>query len=284
MNFILQKRCLPAGWYPETEKEVGLFIDSCPRPGERTSRLCVVPHAGWFFSGELAWQGISSLRPAPAVIILGGHMAPGHTLAVYDCDAFETPLGNAPCDRDFVKKLFAALPCKADFAKDNTVEVQLPFIKYAFPQAKIAALRVPPSETAAELGRFLCQLCEGESPPVIVASTDLTHYGPNYDFSPKGSGLEAEKWAREENDKPFLEALAAMDYRQILKLGHDGYAACSAGAAAAAAVCAKGLGLKGRVLRYANSMEPPAGSEGRGSPPEKHRSSSFVGYGVVVWE
>jgi AmmeMemoRadiSam system protein B len=271
MNFILQKRCLPPGWYPETENGIRGFIASCPQPGERTSRLCVVPHAGWFFSGELAWQGISSLKPAHSVIILGGHLPPGNTLCVYDCDAFETPLGNARADRDFLEQLASALPCKADFARDNTVEVQLPFVKYAFPQAKIAALRVPPSDIAAELGGFLCRACgQSESPPVIVASTDLTHYGPNYDFSPRGAGPQAEKWVREENDKPFLEALAALDYQQVLRRGRDGFAACSSGAAAAAAVCAAGLGLGGRVLRYATSLE-------------KHRSSSFVGYGVVVY-
>jgi AmmeMemoRadiSam system protein B len=271
MNFILQKRSLPPGWYPETEKEVGRFIASCPRPEERVSRLCVVPHAGWFFSGELAWQGISSLTPADTVIILGGHLPPGNTLPIYDCDAFETPLGNARTDRDFLEKLAGSLPCTADFARDNTVEVQLPFVKYAFPQAKIAALRVPPSGIAVELGQFLCGLCRrGESPPVIVASTDLTHYGPNYDFSPRGSGPQAEEWVREENDKPFLEALAALDYRQVLRRGRDDFAACSPGAAAAAAVCAAGLGLGGRVVSYATSLE-------------KHRSSSFVGYGVVVF-
>ncbi|MDR1625827.1 MAG: AmmeMemoRadiSam system protein B [Spirochaetia bacterium] len=268
MNFILQKRCLPAGWYPETEKDIVGFIASCPPPEERAARLCVVPHAGWFFSGELAWQGISSLSPADTIIILGGHLPPGDTLRVYDCDAFETPLGNAQCDRGFLEKLAAALPCKADFARDNTVEVQLPFVKYAFPRARIAALRVPPSGIAAELGQFLCGL--GESPVAIVASTDLTHYGPNYDFSPHGCGPQAEKWAREENDLPFLEALAAMDCRQVLQRGQGGSAACSAGAAAAAAACAAGLGLGGRVVRYATSLE-------------KHRSSSFVGYGVVVF-
>lgn len=272
MNFILQKRCLPAGWYPETEKDTRLFISSCPQPPKRDSRLCVVPHAGWFFSGELAWQGIASLVPSPTVIILGGHLPEGNVLSVYDCDAFQTPLGNAETDRDFVKKLCAALPCKADSARDNTVEVQLPFVKYAFPQAKIAALRVPPSDIAAELGQFLRGLfrADGES-PVIIASTDLTHYGPNYDFSPQGSGTRAEKWAREENDMPFLEALAALDYQQVLKRGHDGCAACSSGAAAAAAVCAAGLGLRGRIAAYATSLE-------------KHHSSSFVGYGLVLFE
>jgi AmmeMemoRadiSam system protein B len=190
----------------------------------------------------------------------------------YDCDAFETPLGNAETDRDFLANLTAHLPCGADAARDNTVEVQLPFVKSAFPHARVAGLRVPPSRSAADLGRFLAKLCAapGEKVPVIIASTDLTHYGPNYDFTPHGAGPRAAKWAREKNDMPFLEALAAMDYQEVLRRGHEEHAACSSGAAAAAAVCAAELGLSGRILRYASSLE-------------KHNSSSFVGYGVVAF-
>ncbi|MDR1932161.1 MAG: AmmeMemoRadiSam system protein B [Spirochaetales bacterium] len=278
-NFILQKRCLSSGWYPDTEEGVRLFIEALEAdsgsgeqpagPRERTSRLCVVPHAGWFFSGSLAWQGISSLAPAGTVIVLGGHLPPGDTLMVYDCDAFETPLGQLVTDRALLEKLMAGLPCRADLARDNTVEVQLPFIKYAFPQAKVVGLRVPPSRAASSLGHFLTGLCT-EADIVVAASTDLTHYGPNYAFTPKGAGPAAESWVKEENDAPFLEALAAMDYARVLKQGHEGRAACSSGAAAAAAVCAAGLSLSGHISGYATSLE-------------KHRSPSFVGYGVVLY-
>ena len=192
---------------------------------------------------------------------------------MYDCDAFETPLGNTASDRDFLETLAARLPCEPDHAQDNTVEVLLPFVAYAFPQAKIAGLRVPPSEIAAQLGHLLAALSaeKGARSLAIVASTDLTHYGPQYNFTPRGTGPAAENWAREENDLPFLEALAAKDYTEILRRGQGGHAACCAGAAAAAAVCAADLGLTGRTALYATSRD-------------KHAASSFVGYGVVVFE
>ena len=272
MNFILQKRCLPLGWYPGTQKEIQAFINTCRPPAEGPARLCAVPHAGWFFSGELAWQGISSLAPAETVVVLGGHLPPGDSLLFCDCDAFETPLGNAETDRELLSALAGSLPCKPDRGSDNTIEVQLPFVKYAFPGAKVAALRVPPSDIAAELGHFLASRIrekEGRS-LAIVASTDLTHYGPNYNFTPHGIGPAAEKWMREENDMPFLEALAALDYKEVLRRGNKDHAACSAGAAAAAAVCASDLGLRGRITGYATSSE-------------KQASSSFVGYGVVCF-
>ena len=269
-NFILQTRGLPPGWYPHDCEETRAFIQACPQPKERQAQACVVPHAGWFFSGELAWEGIASLASAQTVVILGGHLPPAGSLMFYDCDAFETPLGNVETDRDFLKNLSASLPCRPDGSRDNTVEVQLPFVKYAFPNAKVAGLRVPPSEIAVELGRFLAglQKARGENALVVIASTDLTHYGPNYEFTPRGTGPAAVKWAREENDMPFLDALLRMDHKEVLRRGSEDHAACSAGAAAAAAVCAAELGLKGRLEHYANSLE-------------KHASSSFVGYGVV---
>jgi AmmeMemoRadiSam system protein B len=268
---MLQKRCLPPSWYPETEEEVRRTLKSWAPGPERTARLCVVPHAGWFFSGELAWQGISALAPAQTVVILGGHLPPGDSLRVYDCDAFETPLGLLETDRKLLERLRAELPSRADTAPDNTVEVHLPLVKCALPSAKVVGLRVPPSATARKLGRLLARLCSGEGCSIAVAaSTDLTHYGPNYDFAPRGGGPEAVRWVQEENDASFLEALVLQDAEQILSRGLNKRAACSPGAAAAAAVCAAGLGLTGRIARYATSLE-------------KGRSSSFVGYGVVIY-
>ena len=41
---------------------------------------------------------------------------------------------------------------------------------------------------------------------LAFGSTDLTHYGPNYGWAPKGRGPEAVKWVKEVNDKRFIDA------------------------------------------------------------------------------
>ena len=40
---------------------------------------------------------------------------------------------------------------------------------------------------------------------VCIGSTDLTHYGPKYGFTPEGAGLSGIEWAKEANDKSFID-------------------------------------------------------------------------------
>ncbi|MDR2588947.1 MAG: AmmeMemoRadiSam system protein B [Spirochaetales bacterium] len=264
-------RNLPSGWYPETEEEILSSIASWLPAREKKAKLCVVPHAGWFFSGALAWQGITALSPAKTLIVLGGHLSPHSPILASFCDAFETPLGPLETDTALLEEISSEIHLQPDTPGDNTTEIQLPLIKHAFPQAKALCLRVPPGSLALALGGLLARLAHEGRSLAVVASTDLTHYGPGYGFAPKGTGPSAEKWVKEENDAPFLAALAAGDYNEALRLGLAHKAACSAGAAAAAALCAGELQLRGRIAAYATSLD-------------KHTASSFVGYGVVVYE
>ena len=55
----IRERMLPAGWYPEDPDIVKTVMRKWSRSaGEIRSQAvaCVVPHAGWDFSGELAFS------------------------------------------------------------------------------------------------------------------------------------------------------------------------------------------------------------------------------------
>ena len=52
---------------------------------------------------------------------------------------------------------------------------------------------------------------------LVFGSTDLTHYGPNYGWSPKGYGPEAVKWVKEVNDKKFIDQALKLDGPGMLK-------------------------------------------------------------------
>ena len=50
---------LPSGWYPDSAEKTAGFLSNIPLPTTRQSGwACIVPHAGWSFSGKLAAQGI----------------------------------------------------------------------------------------------------------------------------------------------------------------------------------------------------------------------------------
>jgi AmmeMemoRadiSam system protein B len=105
----------------------------------------------------------------------------------------------------------------------------------------------------------------------VVGSTDLTHYGPNYGFVPKGAGAEAERWVRDVNDRRFIDALVSMDERAARDHAVREHSACSAGGAIAAMAFAREQGAtRGDLVAYRTSREV-------------HLSDSFVGYAAVLY-
>ncbi|MCZ6750009.1 MAG: AmmeMemoRadiSam system protein B, partial [SAR324 cluster bacterium] len=100
-----------------------------------------------------------------------------------------------------------------------------------------------------------------------VASTDLTHYGSNYDFEPKGRGPQALEWVRTVNDPAFIRAVEAGDGTSLLKRAESDRSACSAGSVAAINEIAQGRGQRFRVFDYATSADVAGGDTG-----------NFVGY------
>ena len=83
---------------------------------------------------------------------------------------------------------------------------------------------------------------------LAFGSTDLTHYGPNYGFAPKGDGAEALKWVKEVNDKHFIDQALKLDGPGMLQAASQDQSACSAGGAVAAVAVATGEGARRALL------------------------------------
>ncbi|HTP58015.1 MAG TPA: AmmeMemoRadiSam system protein B, partial [Spirochaetia bacterium] len=183
-----RKRFLPPGWYPSGAEGVTDAIKAMARSFTRRPPehgiAGVIPHAGWEFSGGLAFEVMSCLsRSIDTIVIIGGHLGPSDGILCAMEDTFQTPLGSLHADgwlRDTVSR---PLALQEDSCADNSVEIQLPFAKYLFPDAGMLWLRAAPSEEAVKLGVALAAAGrEGGRCLAIVGSTDLTHYGPNYGF------------------------------------------------------------------------------------------------------
>jgi len=267
---------LPSGWYPgsaaRTSAQIAEFLASSREPAER-ALAGIVPHAGWAFSGRIALGVIRRLRgEAETVVVVGGHLPPRAGLLAAFEQGYETPLGDLEADLELLEYLRARIAIQEDRSADNTVEIQLPFIKHLYPKARTLALRAAPSAQAVRLGELLAEAGKSlKRSLVVVGSTDLTHYGPNYGFIPHGLGKEAVRWVREVNDRRLVEALLALDCERALELAAAEGSACSAGAGAASASFARRLGVgQGKLVEYATSYE-------------EHRSDSFVGYAGIIY-
>jgi len=143
----------------------------------------IVPHAGYMYSGHVAACGVRWLakRGVPdRVVILGAdHTGIGVPVCTDDHDAWHTPLGDAPIDRDACR-LLADAGIGADrtaFVREHSVEVVLPFLQAAFgAMMPFVPIRVgtAASDTYARLGELLAGVVGDHG--ALVVSSDFTHY------------------------------------------------------------------------------------------------------------
>jgi len=247
----------------------------------------IVPHAGWTFSGSLAALVFLAIKQQHEkvhtfVIFGAAHGYFGQSPAVYDRGSWITPLGEIAVDEELADAVLSAGLVVSDASAhraEHSIEVQVPFIQYLFPGAKILPIIVPPREQAVALGNSIGQIVNKDKHKKIVCigSTDLTHYGPRYGFTPMGVSEDALKWADSVNDKKFIDLALKLEPERLLASAAENCNACGAGAAAAAIAAAKQIGkTEGLLLVHANSNEVMLRKMGT-------TSADSVGYAAIVF-
>jgi AmmeMemoRadiSam system protein B len=277
----LRKPSLPPGWYPRRAEEIERFLASFKRPadGPGGARIAVAPHAGWYYSGAVAARAAASLDPgAETVVVAGGHLPAGYpALAAFE-DAAATPLGNMEMDAEFRDLIQKELRCAPDQYRDNTVEVQLPMLKHFFPEARLVWLRLPAENSSFEAGKIIARAAArlGRK-AVLLGSTDLTHYGDNYGYSPWGRGQKALDWVKNVNDAGFIGAVLEDKPEEALRHVETALSACSAGAVLACLGFARETRAGPAELIAHTTSADVSLAAGEDVP------DSFVGYAAISW-
>jgi AmmeMemoRadiSam system protein B len=276
----VRSRMLPPGWYPGSQSgcisEIDSFVAGVkPLPAGTKVYGGMMPHAGWYFSGKLAAQVFylnAQVTQPQVVCIFGGHLGGNSPPLLVNEDAWETPLGEVPLATEFYKPLLAKMTMQPEYPGDNTIEVNMPLIKHFFPQSQVLAIRSPQSNAALKLGEAVAEVARELGKTIFFfGSADLTHYGPNYGWAPKGTGAAAVQWVKEINDKRFMDAVLQLDALGAVNAANQDQSSCSAGAPAAAIAAAQKMGAtKALLVDYYTSYDVMPGD-------------SFVGYGGVVW-
>ncbi len=242
----------------------------------------IVPHAGWRFSGAICGKvlGYLASKRSPQTIVFTGtvHVPEVRYPSTMTMGTWRTPVGDMDVDCEFAQRLVATglvQDFPQGFVREHSIEVPLPMTILAFPRAWLVPLMVPPTVSGVELGQAVAEVGRALGRDLLLlASSDLTHYGPNYGFTPVGLGEPALQWTRTENDRAILEAIERLEAERIVPMVAKRRNACGPAAIATVLAGARQLGAqRGYILEYATSHDVlPMG------PPD-----NFVGYvGAVL--
>ena len=274
----IREYSLPIGWFPRDPDDLsGIISGYLDQYGqEGLSRAVIAPHAGWYYCGHLMALSCASLdRDAKTIVVIGGHLPSGYPALFAMEDAVRTPLGIMPIDKELRAELQKELGISRrswaeDKYKDNTIEVLLPMVRYFFPKAELLWLRLPCEIASFKTGKLLSETAARLGKKInVIGSTDLTHYGRNYGFSPHGSGEAALHWVRDVNDAAFIKAVESCDPDEVLRCAQQNSSSCSAGAV---------LGTMGfadsgaKLLKYGTSADM-----------DDRVPDSFVGYASIIF-
>jgi AmmeMemoRadiSam system protein B/AmmeMemoRadiSam system protein A len=150
------------------------------------------------YSGQTAAYGIKAAKAKYSRIIVIGlshQVAMPDVLSVPRLTDYRTAMGEIPLDTEFINKLlqnpiFRDIP--QAYESEHSVLIQLPLLQYRFSDFKlvpIVAGQCSP-ETIGKAAAILKSMVDSET--LIIASSDFTHYGPNYNYIPFAQNVLAE--------------------------------------------------------------------------------------------
>ncbi len=246
----------------------------------------LVPHAGWVCSGRVAgltWRALAQRAAKPTIFLTGSvHTVDLDGPALDSADAWHTPLGEVAVDaalREALGELDGFDTFDPAHKHEHALEVQLPMLRRLWGDSvRFVPCMIPPVADAPRWGRALGELFnDWPAPVLVVASSDLTHYGAAYDFSPHGAGAAGHRWAHEVNDTRLLERVQQMQAEPIVRESVEQRSACGGGAIAAVIAAAHAMGARhGYVLEQTDSAR-----ELTAQGYDEHDQS--VGYASVVF-
>ena len=238
-------------FYPSDEKKLALEIEKYTSSANKKSfaRGCVVPHAGYLYSGHVAGAVYSEIEiPARCILLGPRHFPGGEAMAIISEGSWRTPFGDAQIDSELAAELKRACPLLREdrmaHEREHSLEVQIPFLQQLaanlrFVPVVLATQRYQDLET---LGHAVARVIEAHTEPVVlIASTDMNHY-------------ESDAITRTKDHKA-IDRMLALDPRGLYDLVRsEGITMCGYAATAAMLIAMRDLGAKdAELIRYATS-------------------------------
>jgi len=248
---MVRQPAVAGRFYPRDARDLSRMVDRLVEPVAEKVRAvgCVVPHAGYVYSGAVAGAVFSRLELPARILILGPrHYPQGADLAINSQGTWRTPLGDVTIDSELAQELKNATPLLQEDSiahrDEHSLEVQLPLLQrlvreFRFVPIAVGPLRFEPLE---ELGRSAARvLAKQKEPALIVASSDFNHY-------------ESDAVTRVK-DRKAIDRILALDPRGLYDtVRREDISMCGYGPAVAMLTAARELGAThAELVRYATS-------------------------------
>lgn len=148
------------------------------------AKACLVPHAGYVYSGRVAGAVYGRISIPKKILVLGvRHYPHGEKAAILSRGAWQTPLGDAPIDEPLAEALRAACPLLREdsvaHSSEHSLEVQIPFLQVLKPGFTFVpiALGTVRFEDLVTVGEAIGHVIAAAGEEVLLLTTsDLNHY------------------------------------------------------------------------------------------------------------
>lgn len=179
--FKVKAPSVAGSFYPDDKNELIKTITFMMSKKEYNypSRAVIVPHAGYIYSGKLAFAGIECLDKNVKNIFI---FAPAHRVFVEGCalssyDYWNTPLGDVKINQEINKELEENFGCNffdKAYEEEHAVEIQLPIIQTLFKEISVVPILVG-REEVENIKKIMEHFYKNKENAFIISS-DLSHF------------------------------------------------------------------------------------------------------------
>lgn len=276
--FMIREPAVAGKFYEDTEKKLKEQIKKCfkhklgpkklpGKPGKKKVVAVVVPHAGYSYSGPCAAHAYKAIaeaqQPETFVIIGPNHHGIGSSVAVYPEGEWITPLGKVEVDSQLATAVLenttyaSADPIAHKY--EHSIEVQLPFLQFVSKKFKILPVCMKGLRVLKEandlIGAILNAAYKLNRKIIIIASSDFTHYGPSYMYTPfKGTKTQIKSKVEQMDKKAisYIEKIKEVDFlKHVIK---NNATICGYASITSAIIYARSMKIKkGKLLKFYTS-------------------------------
>jgi AmmeMemoRadiSam system protein B len=266
----IRKPAVAGQFYPlssqELKNQVEKLVDK--KADKLDAIACILPHAGYMYSGKVAAETVSRINIKDRIILLGpNHSGYGTAFSIMTEGIWQTPLGAINIDSDLAKQILG----RSKYLEDDTLahmyehslEVELPFLQYFRKDFEIVPITFLSDDLdiLKEIGKDIALTIKEsnlKNSTLLIASSDMTHY-------------ESRSQAQKKDEEAINAILELNEDRLLERVGRLGISMCGYAPVITVIAAAKLLGAKAaKLIKYQTSGDVTGDQD------------SVVGYAGIV--